>query len=551
MKKFTIYNQVLISTLLLFLSANMVFSQPPSHDPSHMVKDGGRYWIFTTGNGIWNMSSPDNTFNSWRAESLVLEYADKPTWIQSYVPGFSWNYWAPDLIFMNGKWYLYYSCSTFGSQNSAIGLVTTPSISDSAWTDQGMVVYSDNTWNVNAIDPAPFKDQDGKVWLIYGSFWNGIVSTEIDSITGKPLDPHNLHYLANNQCEAGNMLYHDGFYYLFFNRGACCRGINSTYMMLMGRSESPIGPFYDKNSVSTNSNGGSVFIHSDGMIIGPGHFGYGENKLTCHYYDGGFNGDPKLMVAELTWKDGWPVAVYNRKGALQDSIYVVTNYNSKKVLEIAHGDTISGTNIIQNTVTMDTIQHWAVRYVGDGYYKLNPVLAPFKAMEVQDCSTTDGANVQIGTYDSLDCQQWYLVNMGNNIFRIMSQKSYRALEVAGASTTDSANVRQRSFNQNQTAQRWTFGYPTERISAVPSEYANSEIKIFPNPAHGNFSIELGNSMDDKIVSVEIFSADGRQIYHNQFQTTHTIILTAPLGKGLYLVKITAGKKVMNQMLLIN
>jgi arabinan endo-1,5-alpha-L-arabinosidase len=542
--------QVLLLMMGIFLSGYMALCQPPSHDPTHMVKDGGRYWIFTTGTGIWNMSSPDNNFSSWQAEPYVFPQNIRPAWISGYVPGFDGNYWAPEIIYMNGKWNIYYSCSTFGSQRSAIGVATTASIADSTWEDGGMVVYSDNTWNVNAIDPDIFKDNDGKVWLLYGSFWNGIVMTELDSLTGKPLDPHNLHYVANNRCEAGHLLYHNDYYYLFFNRGNCCRGIHSTYHILMGRSASPTGPFFDKDSVNTNENGGTVFLQSDGRLIGPGHFGFGEDRLTYHYYDGGANGAAKLKIATLQWENGWPVAVYNRVGSLADSIYVITNYYSKKVLEIENADTLNGTSVVQNTETMDTSQHWSITYTGNGYYKISPALAPDKALEVEGCSTSNNAIVQIGNYEEKECQQWYIVFMGNGVYRIMSRNSLLALEIANASTADGANAQQRSYNQDQTAQRWTFKYPTEKISAVGSVYSHEEFHIFPNPSDGSFTIEPDNKKGGYAISLEIYRIDGKLVYSHMYENTNTIVLTNVLEVGLYQVKITSGDRVMNQKLMV-
>ncbi len=540
----------LILSVLVILFENISVGQPLLHDPSHMVKDGDKYWIFHTGNRLPYVSSQNSDFTQWRTEVPVFPQGSWPGWINSYVPDFAGNFWAPEIIFMNGKWHLYYSCSTWGSRESAIGLVTSASISNPSWEDQGMVIHTDNTRNFNAIDPDIFKDNDGKVWLLFGSYWDGIFITELDSATGKPFNPDILHHAANNRCEAGHLESHGDYYYLFFNRGSCCSGIHSTYHILMGRSTSPTGPFYDKNNVATNNNGGTVFLHSDGRYVGPGHFGLGEDKLTYHYYDGANSGISKLKVAEIEWADnGWPVANYSRAGGIADGIYILTNNNSKKVLQPVNGDTSAGTNVEQYSETGDTSQHWEISYIGDGYYKISPVLAPDKALEVAGCYTYDGANVQIGKYEEKECQQWYVAYMGSGVYRIMARHSRKALEIINAYTNDGANAQQWPYNEHQT-QRWTVKNPSDATAFGSNILYREGFYIYPNPSEGSFNIELNQPATSGPVYVEIFRIDGNPVYTNTYRDTNDIVFSGLLGQGMYLLRIVTGNKVMTEKLMI-
>lgn len=534
---------------MVVLVSNAI-AQPPSHDPTQMVLDGGRYWIFTTGEGIWNMSADNKDFNNWRAEPRVFGGGTWPSWINNYVPAFAGNFWAPGIIFMNGKWHVYYSCSTFGSQTSTIGLVTTPSITDSVWTDHERVVHSPGTANVNAIDPHVYKDNEGKVWLLYGSWWDGIVITELDSLTGKPKDPTNLYSAANNRCEAGYVLPHGNYYYLFFNRGSCCSSIHSTYTILMGRSIYPTGPFYDKDSVATNNEGGSIFLHSDGRYIGPGHFGFGEGKLTYHFYDGLANGAARLKIADLDWEDDWPVPVYSRSGYPAEGNYVLSNYSTNKVIELQDADTASGTKVLQFTETGDTSQHWNISYIGNGYYKISPVLAPGKALEIEGASTSSGANVQIGIYTGAAHQQWYIANMGSSVFRIMSRHSRRAIEVGAGSSVEGAGIRVNSYGDNRLYQRWRFKEPTiiESVNSVTNPYAG--FILYPNPGKGSFTIDLSHSGSGLDFKLEIYTLSGIRIFSRKYSNTSTIRYSDNLKKGVYLVNITTGNQIMTQKLVI-
>lgn len=302
----TILNPFFLSVFTCFVS---VFAQKDYgvHDPSTIVKENDRYYTFYTSNGVEYAYSSD--LCTWQLGGKIFR-SGFPQWITSYVSSFAGHFWAPDVFYMNNRWHVYYSCSSFGSRQSAIGLATSPSLSNPQWNDEGMVVYTNNSSDHNAIDPAIIR-HDGKVWMVYGSFWSGIVMTEIDSTTGKPINRNALHYLANNDPEAACVIHHGNYYYLFFNRGKCCDGVKSTYYINVGRSPTPTGPYLDKNGNRTSNGGGTVILKTEGRFIGPGHFGFfsenGKEYMSYHFYDASQNGTSKLKISTLLWQDGWPV----------------------------------------------------------------------------------------------------------------------------------------------------------------------------------------------------------------------------------------------------
>jgi hypothetical protein len=149
---------LLLLGLLLFISplthAVELTGALWTHDPSRIMKDSTRYWFYSTGNGV-PASFSDNLSN-WSVSAItVFQVGTWPSWINTAVPGFGGHFWAPDLIYMNNAYYLYYSCSTFGSSRSAIGVARSPSLNEPEWTDLGMVVSSNGTSAaINAIDPS-------------------------------------------------------------------------------------------------------------------------------------------------------------------------------------------------------------------------------------------------------------------------------------------------------------------------------------------------------------------------------------------------------------
>ena len=175
------------------------------------------------------------------------------------VPGFTGNFWAPDISYFNGLYHLYYAVSTFGSQVSAIGLATNPTLDPSdpsyQWTDQGPVIESSNGSPYNCIDPSVTFDTSSNLWMSFGSFWNGIYMVQLDPSTGliNTSSPGRIHEAFNtasgDPIEASYLYHHGNYYYLFVNWGTCCAGVNSTYNIRMGRSTNITGPYLDNNGV--------------------------------------------------------------------------------------------------------------------------------------------------------------------------------------------------------------------------------------------------------------------------------------------------------------
>ena len=329
MKKQVIY--VWVSLVMLFVCSS-AFSQkalPANetivHDPV-MIQQNGVYYLFCTGHGISVFSSKD--MKNWTKEKPVFE--TQPAWATTVAPDFKGHIWAPDVSYHNGQYYLYYSVSSFAKNTSAIGVATNKTLDatskDFKWEDHGIVIQSvpnRDLWN--AIDPNLIFDENNTPWLTFGSFWNGLKMVKLGAdLLSIAKQPEEWYTVARRErsfkledkdpgdaaLEAPFVFKKDGWYYLFLSWDYCCRGENSTYKVVVGRSKTVTGPYLDATGKDLNQGGGTLVVEGNKNWAGVGHnsaytFG-GKDYLIFHAYEIAKKGRPILTIKEMKWKDGWP-----------------------------------------------------------------------------------------------------------------------------------------------------------------------------------------------------------------------------------------------------
>ena len=266
---------------------------------------------------------------NWKREKPVFD--EPPEWAVRLVPGFKGHIWAPDISYHQGKYYLYYSVSAFGKNTSCIGVATNATLNpeDSAyhWEDHGKLVQSvpgRDMWN--AIDPSLTLDENDTPWLTFGSFWDGIKQVQLtDSLSGIA-EPESWYTVARrirdfkySDSEAGNgaieapfIFKKNNYYYLFVSFDFCCRGTNSTYKIMVGRSENINGPYLDRDGAEMDQGGGTLVVAGNESWPGVGHNAAytfdGTDYIIFHGYDASDNGKPKLLIRKMSWdNDGWPI----------------------------------------------------------------------------------------------------------------------------------------------------------------------------------------------------------------------------------------------------
>ena len=292
-----------ISLVIGALSIGSVYAQtgtPWIHDPSTIAECDGKYYTFGTGGG--GLISEDGW--SWHSG------AERPG-----------GGAAPDVLKIGDRYLVIYGATGGGLGGGHSGRILTmwnksldPKSPQFKYTEAVEVASSDGLSDLDAIDPGMLLDPtDGRLWVSYGTYFGNIQLIELDPKTGHRVRGNVAKDIAID-CEATDLIYRDGYYYLLGTHGTCCDGVNSTYNIVCGRSKSVQGPYIDNVGRDMLAGGGKMVIAAGDRVCGPGHFGRtvideGVEIMSCHYeadFDRG--GRSVLGIRPLLWKNGWPVA---------------------------------------------------------------------------------------------------------------------------------------------------------------------------------------------------------------------------------------------------
>jgi arabinan endo-1,5-alpha-L-arabinosidase len=296
---------------------------PYIHDPSTIAECDGKYYTFGTGGG-----------------GLISD--DGWNWHDGGVrPG---GGAAPDVLKIGQRYLCIYGATGGGLGGGHNGRILTmwnntldPKSPDFKWTEAIEVCSSDGMEDQDAIDPGLLLDPTtGRLWASYGTYFGTIRLIELDPATGERMKGNKEKDIAID-CEATDLIYRDGWYYLLGTHGTCCDGVNSTYNIVVGRSRSVQGPYMDNVGRDMLAGGGRMVIAAGERVCGPGHFGRtviddGVEIMSCHFeadFDQG--GRSVLGIRPLLWKNGWPVAGEQ----LKDGVYEIESERRGYSLELA------------------------------------------------------------------------------------------------------------------------------------------------------------------------------------------------------------------------
>ena len=290
----------ILATVFMTTAAQAQIGAPYIHDPSTIAECDGKYYTFGTGGG--GLISDDGW--SWHGG------AERPG-----------GGAAPDVLKIGDRFLVIYGATGGGLGGGHNGRILTmwnktldPKSPDFKYTNAIEVCASDGMEDQDAIDPGMLLDPTtGRLWVSYGTYFGTIRLIELDPTTGERVKGNKEKDIAID-CEATDLIYRDGWYYLLGTHGTCCDGVNSTYNIVVGRSRNVEGPYLDNVGRDMFHGGGKMVIAAGDRVCGPGHFGRtiideGVEIMSCHYEaDFERSGRSVLGIRPLLWKNGWPIA---------------------------------------------------------------------------------------------------------------------------------------------------------------------------------------------------------------------------------------------------
>ena len=305
MKKIFLLFFTLHSSFFISRSAAQV-GAPYIHDPSTIAECEGKYYTFGTGGG--GLISEDGW--SWHAG------AERPG-----------GGAAPDVLKIGDRYLVIYGATGGGLGGGHNGRILTmwnktldPKSPDFKYSNPIEVASSDGMEDCDAIDPCLLLDPStNRLWTTYGTYFGTIRLIELDPKTGERIKGNQEKDIAID-CEATDLIWRDGWYYLLGTHGTCCDGVNSTYNIVVGRSRNVEGPYIDNVGRDMFHGGGRMVIAAGDRKTGPGHFGRtiideGVEVMSCHFEaDFDMSGRSVLGIRPLLWKNDWPVAGEPFKG---------------------------------------------------------------------------------------------------------------------------------------------------------------------------------------------------------------------------------------------
>ena len=314
--------------------------EPVFADPCVIAYEGKYYAYATEDYGEWKPSDDplENVSNKkvvpiLESEDLVHWYFKNGAFTDLKKP--SWgtygsNVWAPDVVQIGDTFVMYYALSVWGDPDPGIGIATA-SHPLGPWTDKGKLFTSNEIGVNNSIDPAVFRGQDNKLYMIWGSF-RGLYGVELTDdglglkggVEGAKESKVRVAGLDTSTpwnggtYEAPYIIYENGYYYMFASSGTCCEGLASTSHVRVARSRDPLGPYVGSDGVDMlGTERGDIVVQAGADFVGVGHNavikdGKGDWYLLYHGFDTkehGMYGNSNrrtLLLSKLEWQNGFP-----------------------------------------------------------------------------------------------------------------------------------------------------------------------------------------------------------------------------------------------------
>jgi arabinan endo-1,5-alpha-L-arabinosidase len=368
-----------------------------------------------------------------------------------------------------------------------------PKSPDFKFSEPIVVAQSVNMEDNDAIDPGLLLDPtDGRLWCSYGTYFGFIRLVELDPKTGERVKGNEAINIAID-CEATELEYRDGWYYLLGTHGTCCDGANSTYNIVVGRSKKVTGPYIDNMGRDMIKGGGKMVLAAGNRLIGPGHFGRlivedGVEKMSCHYEaDLDQGGRSVLGIRPLLWKNGWPVAgkifkegtyeieserrgyalelvvdfvrmANTRRGFGQSNDEPIKPIPSQELADVINTWPTGNIGVRAGDYMFRPHQKWTITavpeaggYLGGPYYKI-VIAGTDRAL----AATADAEVITVPAFTGAPEQLWRIDQLTDGTYRIMPKVVPNSNEKLALISIGDSTPTLAKFDMNSDNSKWNF-----------------------------------------------------------------------------------------------
>ena len=337
---------VRIASGVTYLAAGKNFYTNPviiqsCSDPTIMRAQDGTFYLAATEEGSYPYPSETQGLPIFRSDDLVNwncgENGEDWDGTRVFNPktDSEWGegaggLWAPELRYIAGKYVCYYSLIRNGAWDSTgwktmdIGVATSET-PEGPYRNAHKLIDAEEFGVLPSIDPF-YYEEDGKHYMFWGTHPSGIWVTELTEdgldvkrdISGNPTLKQQI---AKSDVGEGVVIYKRGeWYYLFCSMGSPTANENSTYHVVMGRSENLLGPYVTKDGGRLLDGNSELFVKTEGDLFAPGHNSIiieddrGQMWTAIHSYADGewSHGHPLSVMQIFLDEDGWPYVPDNQ-----------------------------------------------------------------------------------------------------------------------------------------------------------------------------------------------------------------------------------------------
>lgn len=456
-------------------------------DP-HMTYWNGNYHLtYTRGNRI----------TVSRASSLKGVFSAPETQIwppsgQSEPSSRCCNLWAPELHRLSGpngtRWYLYWAA---GNGDVITGRMH---VAESTGDDpMGPYVYKGRLYDPSndsyAIDGTVFRHSSGQLYFL----WSGGSSTSDHLYIASMSNPWTLSsgrveiarvtqgWETNGLgiVEAPAVLERNGRVFVTYSGSACWTPDYAIGLLTASASGNLLSPS------SWSKSSGPVFRRNDAAgVFGPGHNGFfkspdgKEDWMVYHavpFSGGACDGSRSARAQRITWNgDGTPnfgqpvsldrdVTLPSGDANLTPALvagrtYRLISQQSGYCADVENGSTTPGANVRQWYCNALNPQSWRLVDKGNGYWAL---VAQNSGQGNPLCLDNAGAagpeaykpDVIVWSCTGDTPQNWLISDVGNGHYKLQNQRSQQMLDVDGGGTAPGVDIRQWP-NNDLAPQRW-------------------------------------------------------------------------------------------------